>query len=287
MRGRGERHVRGLAGGKDSAALAVWMSQNHPELPVEYFFTDTGKELPEVYEYLGRLEGLLGKPIVRLNPERDFDFWLRQYNHFLPSPKTRWCTRQLKIKPFEKWIAPSLAAGVKVTSYVAIRADEEWREGHAPTNTNLVVCFPFRKAGVDRAGVIEILESVGIGLPAYYDWRSRSGCTFCFFQQKVEWVNLLELHPEAFAEARTYEKDALTHGSPFTWSHGESLDDLARPDRVAKIREEHARRIERARARRASAANSLASMGAAPLRPNDPDADEIYGSAKGCLVCHK
>ncbi len=106
--------------------------------------------------------------------------------------------------------------------------------------------------------------------PAYYDWRSRSGCTFCFFQQKVERVNLLERHPEAFAEARTYEKVALTHGSPFTWSHGESLDDLAIPDRVAKIREEHARRIERARARRASAANPLASVGAAPLKPNDP-----------------
>ena len=70
-----------------------------PELDIEYFFTDTGKELPEVYEYLGRLEGFLGKPILRLNPDRDFDFWLKQYNDFLPSPQTRWCTRQLKLRP--------------------------------------------------------------------------------------------------------------------------------------------------------------------------------------------
>lgn len=76
----GERHVLGVSGGKDSAALAVWMSQRYPELNVEYFFTDTGKELPEVYEYLGRLEGLLGKSIARLNPDRDFDFWLRHRN---------------------------------------------------------------------------------------------------------------------------------------------------------------------------------------------------------------
>ena len=51
------RHVLGLSGGRDSAALAVYMRQNHPELDIEYFFTDTGKELPEVYEFLVKLEG--------------------------------------------------------------------------------------------------------------------------------------------------------------------------------------------------------------------------------------
>jgi hypothetical protein len=256
------------------------MSQNHPELPIEYFFTDTGKELPEVYEYLGRLEGLLGQPILRLNSDRDFDFWLKQYNHFLPSPRTRWCTRQLKIKPFENWIAPSLDAGIKVTSYVAIRADEEWREGHAPTNSNLTVRLPFREAGVDRASVVEILEGSGIGMPAYYAWRSRSGCTFCFFQQKVEWANLLEQHPEAFEEAKSYEKDALEHGSPFTWSQGESLTELAMPERIKKIREEHAARIARLRMRRVQ--NPLR----APTADLD-DTDDVYGTTKACLACHR
>ncbi len=130
-----ERHVLGLSGGKDSAALAVYMRQAHPELDIEYFFTDTGKELPEVYEFLGRLEGYLGKPIERLNPRRDFDFWLREYNHFLPNPQTRWCTRKLKLGPFEQWVRPMLAAGDKVTSYVAIRADEDYREGYSSKKT--------------------------------------------------------------------------------------------------------------------------------------------------------
>lgn len=107
------RHVLGLSGGRDSAALAVYMRQHHPELAIDYFFTDTGKELPEVYEYLGRLEGFLGKPIVRLNPDRDFDFWLKQYNNFLPSPQTRWCTRQLKIRPFEDWIKSDLESTLR------------------------------------------------------------------------------------------------------------------------------------------------------------------------------
>ena len=124
-----EKHVLGLSGGRDSAALAVYMRQNLPELELEYFFTDTGKELPEVYEFLGRLEGFIGKPILRLNPDRDFDFWLKQFNYFLPSPQARWCTRQLKLRPLEQWLRPELEVGTKVYSYVAIRSDEEFREG--------------------------------------------------------------------------------------------------------------------------------------------------------------
>ena len=33
-----------------------------------------------------------------------FDFLLEQYSGFLPSAQIRWCTRELKIKPFEKYI---------------------------------------------------------------------------------------------------------------------------------------------------------------------------------------
>ncbi len=274
-----ERHVLGLSGGRDSAALAVYMRQNHPELNMEYFFTDTGKELPEVYEYLGRLEGFLGQPILWLNPDRDFDFWLKQYNDFLPSPQSRWCTRQLKLRPFEHWLRPMLEAGETIYSYVAIRSDEEYREGYASRNDRLVVRLPFKGAGIDKSGVLEILDSAGLGLPAYYSWRTRSGCTFCFFQQKIEWVRLKEQHPEAFEEAKAYEKNSVEHGSPFTWSQGESLEELERPERVKQIRQEHEQRLLRLRSK----------IQPNPLRPdNDPlDIDDLYGQAKICLACHK
>ncbi len=273
------KHVLGLSGGRDSAALAVYMRQYHPELEIEYFFTDTGKELPEVYEYLGRLEGLLGRPILRLNPDRDFDFWLKQYNGFLPSPQTRWCTRQLKLRPFEHWVRPMLNDGATVYSYVAIRSDESYREGYASKHENLIVQLPFKEAGIDKAGVLEILEAAGIGLPTYYSWRTRSGCTFCFFQQKIEWVRLREEHPEAFEEAKAYEKNALDDGSPFTWSQGESLDELERPERIEQIRQDHAERLARMQAQ----------VQQNPLRPDSEplDIDDLYGKAKVCLACHK
>lgn len=274
-----EKHVLGLSGGRDSAALAVYMRQHHPEIEIDYFFTDTGKELPEVYEFLGKLEGFLGKPIRRLNPERDFDFWLKRYNSFLPSAQARWCTKQLKLKPFEQWVRPLLEQGTKVFSYVAIRSDEEYREGYSSKHKNLLVRLPFKDDGIDKAGVLELLDGSGLGLPLYYSWRTRSGCTFCFFQQKIEWVRLMDEHPEAFEEAKSYEKNAVEHGSPFTWSQGESLEDLARPERVEQIKRDHGQRIARMRSK----------LQPNPLRPDaEPlDIDDLYGKAKVCLACHK
>ena len=51
------RHILGLSGGKDSSALAIYMRDKVPEM--EYAFCDTGKELPETYEFLDRLEAFL------------------------------------------------------------------------------------------------------------------------------------------------------------------------------------------------------------------------------------
>lgn len=277
-----ERHILGISGGRDSAALAVYMRQHHPELPLEYFFTDTGKELDEVYAFLDKLEGFLGRPILRLNPDRDFDFWLKEYGNFLPSPRTRWCTRQLKLRPLEQWLRSDLEAGTMVHSYVAIRADEPSREGYQSTHANMRVHLPLREAGYDRARVIELLRSAEVGEPDYYQWRSRSGCTFCFFQQKIEWVRLSENHPTRFAEAVAYEKTALDDGSPFTWSQGESLTELVEPDRVAQIRSDYERRRERLRKRRP--VNPLSG------RLPEETIDDVYGVDEvegGCVICHK
>jgi 3'-phosphoadenosine 5'-phosphosulfate sulfotransferase (PAPS reductase)/FAD synthetase len=274
-----ERHVLGLSGGKDSAALAVYMRDYFPDIEIDYFFTDTGKELPEVYSFLGKLEGYLGKPIIMLNPDRDFDFWLMKHNNFLPSPQARWCTICMKLKPFEKWVNDFLLQGDTVYSYVAIRSDEEYREGYQSRNDNLIVKLPFKENGIDKNAVSEILHNSGLGLPDYYKWRSRSGCTFCFFQRKIEWVRLLEIHPEAFEEAKKYEKTAEKYGSPFTWSEHESLEELSKPERIIQIKQEYEKRMDRLKKK----------WQVNPLRPHqlEIDIDELYGQSKVCLACHK
>ncbi|MGB3136162.1 MAG: phosphoadenosine phosphosulfate reductase family protein [Nodosilinea sp.] len=171
------RHIMGISGGKDSTALAVLLHREIPEM--EYFFCDTGKELKETYEYLGKIEARLGIKIQRLNPERDFDHWLEIYDGYLPSPKSRWCTKQLKIIPLEKFVGDDEAI-----SYIGIRADEH-RDGYISTKPNIKPVYPFKERNLAKTDIIRLLEDSGIGLPDYYEWRSRSGCFFLLFSTQI------------------------------------------------------------------------------------------------------
>jgi 3'-phosphoadenosine 5'-phosphosulfate sulfotransferase (PAPS reductase)/FAD synthetase len=228
-----KRQVLGISGGKDSTALAIYMRDRVPNM--EYFFCDTGAELKETYEYIDRVEVYLGKPIERLRPERDFDHWLHIFGNYLPSSRMRWCTRKLKIEPFEAFVGSD-----DVVSYVGIRADED-REGYISTKPNIEARFPFRDDGIRLNDVYRILEESGVGIPKYYEWRSRSGCYFCFFQRKAEWAGLRERHPDDFEKAKSYEKLDTITGERFTWNQRESLDELADPERLKEIWEKHAK----------------------------------------------
>ncbi len=211
------RHILALSGGKDSAALAVYLKDKIPDL--EYVFLDTGHELPETYEFLNRMRAILGIEIKTLKPKRDFDFWLRIFKGCLPSPQNRWCTRQLKLIPYEHYIEDS-----ETRSYIALRADED-RTGYISHKPNVVPMYPFIEDGLIKRDILEILEESGLGLPGYYSWRSRSGCYFCFFQRRREWVGLSTHHPALFEKACEYEANH-SDGRTYTWIQGESLKEI-------------------------------------------------------------
>lgn len=247
------RHICGISGGKDSSALAIYLSRTRPELDVEYFFCDTGAELPETYEYLGKLEAVLGKPIERVNADRPFSHYFEMRRGMLPSPQVRWCTVDMKIKPLEDWVGDD-----ECVSYVAIRADEANRKGYVSTKDNITAVFPFKDDGIRHDDVMKILDDAGLGLPSYYEWRSRSGCYFCFYQRKAEWVGLADRHPELYEKAVAIEKKTLADAGiaydeyasdeGYTWSQGETLEELlARRDEILA---RHHERMERAKANR-------------------------------------
>lgn len=343
------KHVLGISGGKDSAALAIYMSRKHPDIIVDYYTCDTGKELNETYDLINKLNSVLGKNIRLFksiddlnSPEKNpFDHFLAMYGGYLPSATARWCTGKMKLDPFEKEIGTT-----PTISYVGIRGDEN-REGYISKKENIQSIFPFRKniwsedvikkflansnidfvknyyellapkgklemilqyveqpislrftqrqkvnalldtdvklfnkvvfeflkttdypvgklenfslidndevLGIDD--IFKILDDSGVGIPAYYlpieyeveingelkkgtYARSRSGCFFCFFQQKIEWVWLLEQHPTLYEKAIEYEKEG------YTWTI-EPLQELKKPERVNAIKKEHYLRIHK------------------------------------------
>ena len=140
-------HVLGISGGKDSAALAIYMSQNFPSLNINYYTCDTGKELKETYDLIERLNSVLGKNITEYksvdvfstSEASSFDHFLAVYGGYLPSSTSRWCTKKMKLDPFEKEIGSN-----PTISYVGIRGDED-REGYISKKENIQSIFPFRR----------------------------------------------------------------------------------------------------------------------------------------------
>ncbi len=261
------RHILSLSGGKDSTALAIYMRDKVPEM--EYVFCDTEQELPETYDYLKKLEVYLGKPIIYLKHDgRGFEDLLKARRGFLPSPQVRWCTEYLKIKPYEKYLGDELCY-----SYVGIRADEPHRKGYISTKPNIIPQYPFIEDDLRHDDILRILDRNGLGLPKYYEWRSRSGCYFCFFQQRIEWVGLLENHPSLYEKAMEFEKTDIEMGDSYTWSARESLEDLRKPERIAQIKEEFQKR-----------------QNAKPKISPNLSLTEVFAdedmTSDGCLICH-
>lgn len=263
------RHILSLSGGKDSTALAIHMRDKVPEM--EYVFCDTDKELRETYEYLNCIEAYLGKKIIRLNANAGFDHWFKVFGGYLPSPSIRWCTRQLKLKPFEEFVGED-----PIISYVGIRADED-RVGYISHKSNIKTVYPLKEAGIDYTGVMKILQDSGIGLPPYLKWgRTHSGCYFCFFQKPIEWVRLLETYPEDFDKAQAYEKQSVEPGKSFTWIQGMPLSELRKSENIAAIKNRFAESEERTRKNR----------GNKPLVEVLAGLEEEDNAPKACLICH-
>lgn len=255
------RHIIPISG-KDSCATAIAQMTHRPQLTYELFFTDVGCELPETYAWLQCVEEKLDRPITKVG--KSLEEIIFKYG-ILPSPHVRFCTREAKIEPMEKYIGSNAA-----TIYFGIRADED-RVGYVSTKTNIIPRYPLREMGLRLQDVYTILDRYDLRPPRFFwqaaynrvwhyldkkqrrsfpgfvasadeqlaklpqwafdtlfAWRSRSNCYFCFFQRQYEWVGLLEHHPKLFERAEELERQIGNdeQKKPYTWNRDYSLADI-------------------------------------------------------------
>lgn len=186
-------HIVALSGGKDSTAMALALAEMEPR-DYTYICTPTGDELPEMLDHWLNLGRLLGKPILPVTNGRSLA-GIIQAENILPNWRMRWCTRRLKIEPFERYIMHHLPC----TVYVGIRADEV-RDG-ADYDMSLLVNYDFALSrwGWGIGDVRGYLKRRGVEIP------ERTDCANCFFQTLYEWWRLWRYHPDKFAEGEQWE----------------------------------------------------------------------------------
>lgn len=261
------RHIHTISG-KDSLASAIVMLRDEPDLPMEYVWNDTGWELPEVHEWIEKVELFLGKPIVR-SGDNLTDIVAEQ--GLLPSHQRRFCTRLAKIKPMQEFVGQQ-----PYTLYLGLRADEDDRiTGMVETKWEKHR-FPLKEKGMAFVDVWRLVSEVNMLPPMFFwqwmhdrvhelggrrpegmpDWewfplfagRSRPNCDRCFYQRLYEIVWLYETHPDLFWEAVATE-ESTQHKSTFRWfkksvkGKSEPMPLVEIVDRAAAIKERRARAV--------------------------------------------
>ena len=186
-------HVVALSGGKDSTAMALRLAEIEPR-DYEYVCTPTGNELPPMVAHWQILEELLGKPIRRVsNGETLLGASIRQ--KCLPNHRMRWCTRILKIEPYQAWLMDKMPC----VSYVGIRADEVEQRTGAILSGDVETRYPLVDWGWGLRDVLEYLECRGVEIP------DRTDCALCFYQTLAEWWHLWADYPTEFEKGETIE----------------------------------------------------------------------------------
>lgn len=188
------KHVGAISGGKDSVAMALLLTEQHPEIDFTWICTPTGNEPPEWFAHMRALRDRIG-PITPVMYQGGLAGLIEKYNA-LPNWRQRWCTRVLKIEPFASYLMQNAPA----VFYVGLRADEEQREGGDYQNVpNVEMRFPLREAGMGLDEVLAFVRDRGITIPR------RTDCMLCFFQRLIEWYELWRDNPAAYGEGEAFE----------------------------------------------------------------------------------
>jgi 3'-phosphoadenosine 5'-phosphosulfate sulfotransferase (PAPS reductase)/FAD synthetase len=199
-----------FSGGKDSTACALLLeSFGIPFVPV---FMDTGWEHPALLEYIrGPVSDRFG-PVKEIRSKKypqGMAEAIRKKGMF-PGRRARWCTEELKIKPWQEFLAlqegPIVTVlGVRRQESAARRAAARW-DYDAKTGADVfrpLVDWTFED-------VIKAHQAAKMPPnPLYLQGAERVGCFPCIFSRKSEILFLSEVWPERVEEIAEMER-ALT-----------------------------------------------------------------------------
>ena len=192
--------ILSLGAGVNSVALLVLKAQGKVDFD-EAVFADTGNEQPETYKYWQNVIIPFcfdnNIDLARISKEGNTLGEESFEKHIIPTRQFRSCTDKFKIRVLRKYALTKYGKEDKVNFIIGFASDEKERADYCVLGNK----YPLIEMGIDREGCKKIIREVGLPVPV------KSGCTFCPFQPKRSWLNLLKNDPDKYAEAEALEKN--------------------------------------------------------------------------------
>lgn len=203
----GKNIIVSLSGGKDSTALLLMMLERGIPVHSAVFF-DTGWEFPQMHDHLDKLESMIDVPIVRLKPERSFDYWMferpvvgrkgknkgqiHRIGNGWPSVMRRWCTR-IKVKYIQRY----LKSVPNAISAIGFAADEKKRTALKGTGDNVIPkIYPLIEWGITEADALKYCVEMGFDWGGLYKYFYRVSCFCCPLQNIKSLKTLRDNFPD-------------------------------------------------------------------------------------------
>ena len=189
--------VLSYGAGVNSTAILALHAQGKYRVDAA-IFADTHGEYPGTYNYIKKVTKpqceKLGINFHVISEGSVYDYY---WNHtIIPFRRFRQCTDKFKIRPLKKFAKEKF--GHEVTWIIGIDYGEQHR---ADRFIGQGMEFPLIEMEIDREGCKRLIEVVGWPIP------DKSGCYFCPYQRKDEWVRLLKENRKLFLKAEAFEKN--------------------------------------------------------------------------------
>ena len=183
----------GFSGGKDSTAMALRLWELGEKF--ELLFTPAGNEPLDVFKHIDRVAEIIGAKIVQ-PPGPDLRECITK-NKMLPNHWARFCTRQIKIEPCQKYLDQFPGSIL----YIGFRADEDEEDRPGGRYYDCEYRTPMRDWGWGLEEVWAKCEEYDVLPP------ERTDCKLCYGQRLEEWYKLWLNDPEGYQEGVDYEKE--------------------------------------------------------------------------------
>ena len=202
-------HVVSFSGGKDSTAMLLMMLEKGMMID-DIVFCDTGKEFPQMYEHISKVENYIGRKITILRNEKSFDYLM--FDHIKKKGKNkgskgygwvnmrvRWCTIALKQKVFNRYMK-----GKKFIKYIGIAYDEPQRHQKIGLNDR----HPLYDWKVTEKEALEYCYKRGFNWGGLYEHFDRVSCWCCPLKNGRELAVLYHYYPELWRALKDMDNKA-------------------------------------------------------------------------------